>query len=723
MNRLLALSILFVFSSGLWGCGDPDMQRLEDRAAAVTIYRDAFGTAHVHAPDDGGAAFGLAYAQAEDNFPQIEDNYIRSIGRASEIYGEKELMNDWRNRALEIPTLARAEYARMPSEVRALCDGFADGLNYYLRTHPEVKPRLLERIEPWHPLAMIRFLYFQRGFLFGARLPAAAYEEAFRQSGGSEPPQVGAATDLMKPAGQGSNSWAVTPKKSASGNAMLFINPHLPFFGPSQVYEGHVMSEAGWNFTGYARFGFPLPYVGFNDDLGWASTDNAADLTDVYIETFDNPDDPLAYKYGDEYRTATAWTDTIRVKTDAGMEARAFTFRKTHHGPVMGIQDDKPHAVRMAKFADSGWLDQWYAMSRARTLDQFKTAVEPLNMLFGNYLYADNKGNIYYVYNAAVPRRSDKFDWTKPVDGSDPETEWNGYHAMDELPQVFNPPSGFIQNCNTTPVLSTVGEGNPDPKDFPNYMIREPDNARGKNARRILTAQEKFTFEEWTQLSYDTYLTRADADIPPLLKEWQTLRRRDAARASRLEEAVEMLRQWDRRSTLDSEATSLYITWWEHRRTIRRENPKADWIDMLALEAAMTKLETDWGGWQVAWGDLNRHQRIHTSGEASFDDDAPSLPTVGAPSWAGPMFTFWSVPQKGLKKRYARGGNSYVAVIEFGPEVKARSLHAFGPAGDPASPHHFDQAEQYVTGDYKPAWLTLAQVKANAARSYTPGEK
>ncbi|MCP4659371.1 MAG: hypothetical protein GY856_28505 [bacterium] len=739
---------------------------LQQRAQSVTIYRDSYGIAHVHGPTDASAVFGFAYAQAEDNFRQIEDNTIRALGRASELYGEETLLDDWINRALEIPRLAVADYEQASPEVIALCDAFADGLNHFLGTHPQVdglrsdngqetapslrlrrtaasekpqvEPRLLDHFEPWYPMALIRYLYYQRGFLRATRLPADAFAEALRRETGIQIASATLAGTEPKGAEQGSNSWAVTPARSASGNALLFINPHLPFFGPSQVYEGHVLSDEGWNFSGYTRFGFPLPYVGFNPELGWASTDNAADLQDVYVETFDDPDHPLAYRYGDGYRTATAWTDTIRVSNGTGIDERTITFRKTHHGPILAIADGKPLAVRMAKFEEPGWLDQWYAMTRARSLDEFKAAVRPLDMLFGNYLYADREGNIFYVYNAAVPRRSPDFDWTAPVDGSDPATEWQGYHPMDELPQLLNPTAGFLQNCNSTPFLSTAAgnpplvplrgnppfvplRGNPDPEDFPPYMVREPDRARARNARRLLASREQFTFEEWMRLSYDTYVLQADEDIPPLLEAFAALRAEDPARAGRLGPAVDLLREWDRVSTVDSEAMSLYVVLKE--RSAQRLGQRGDdsRLDLGALAEVLAELERDWGGWRVAWGELNRLQRVHTGGAEPFSDERPSLPIAGGPTWAGCMFTFWSVPVEGWKRRYGRGGNSYVSVVEFGAELRARALHTFGPSADPESPHYFDQAERYARGEYRPAWSSLRDVEANAVRVYHPG--
>jgi acyl-homoserine-lactone acylase len=238
-------------------------------ARTVTIYRDVYGVPHVFGRTDESTVFGFAYTQAEDNFWRVEENFILALGRASELYGEKSLDEDRLNRALEIPRLAREEYARLDKHMRSLCDAFAAGFNYYLERHPEVRPRLLTTIEPWYTLAFIRYNYYQNGFARDRNLRRTQLQTAAIDS------------DLKEHTG--SNGWVVGPSRSASGNALLFINPHLPFFGPGQVYEGHVHSDEGWNFTGYTRFGFPLPYVGHNENGGWVSTDNAADLTDVYI--------------------------------------------------------------------------------------------------------------------------------------------------------------------------------------------------------------------------------------------------------------------------------------------------------------------------------------------------------------------------------------------------------------------------------------------------------
>src|SRR5215475_10968521 len=435
---------------------------LEKIARSVTIYRDSWGTPHVYGPTDASVIFGFIYAQAEDNFWQIEDSYIQALGRASEVYGEQSLNADLTNRALEIVKISQAEYAKLSPQMKDICQATADGLNYFLEKNPQVKPRLITKFEPWHLLAFGRFAQYQlfiyrRAGIRDAEIRTAVQEvKAEGQGDGAMGRQGDGATGRLsdgvmdrsssdRPVAQspsravsqpgddviGSNTWAISPSKSASGHAMLFINPHQPFFGPGQWIEGHVHSDSGWNMSGATFPGSPFPSLGHNDNLGWSHTVNAPDIIDVWTEKFDDPKNPLNYKYGTGYRTAIEWTDAIKVKSEKGVETRTFKFRKTHHGPVVAARDGVPLTVRMAKFESFGGIEQRYLMSKARNFKEFRQAMARLDMPMFNTMYADREGNIWYLYNGAVPKRDQKYDWLKPVDGSDPGAEWQGYHTID----------------------------------------------------------------------------------------------------------------------------------------------------------------------------------------------------------------------------------------------------------------------------------------------------
>lgn len=673
-------------------------------AKTVTIYRDRYGVPHVFGATDASTVFGFAYAQAEDNFWRVEENFVSALGRAAELYGDKRLEEDRRNRALEIPRLAREEYSRLDPSMRALCDAFAAGFNYYMAKHPEVTPRLLSRIEPWHTLAFIRFNYFQNGFARDQNLPRELQT---------------AEIDRVLADNVGSNGWVIAPSRSKSGHAMLLINPHLPFFGPGQVYEGHVHSDEGWNFTGYTRFGFPFPYVGHNEELGWVSTDNAADLEDVYAETFDDPARRLAYRYGTGHRMATERVEDIRVKTDSGFEVKSFKMIKTHHGPVLGKRDGKLLAIRMARFEEDGWLREWYDMTRARTLVQFKAALRPQKMLFGNVMYADRHGNIYYLYNGAVPRRDPKFDWSKPLDGSNPATEWQGFHRIDELPQLTNPRTGWMQNCNTTPFLLTSAGSNPDPARFPKYMVQEGDNPRGRIARRILSEKSGWTFEEWTRAAFDTRVIMADELLPGWLEEIKEHLAMPGTNLRNLRMAYDELSAWDHRATNDSIAMTIFNRW---RDRMPRGTSSAK-ARITALNEALDALEQRFGNWRVTWGELNRLQRIDETRGEQFSDARTSLPVPGVSGGDGAVFTFYAGPSPGQKRFYGVAGGTYVSVVEFAPQVRALSIHTFGASGNPQSRHYMDQAELYARGEFKPAWFTLKEIRANLESSYHPGEE
>jgi penicillin amidase len=671
---------------------------------SVTIYRDTYGVPHIYGKTDADVAYGLMYAQAEDNFWQLEDDYIHALGRAAEINGPSGLASDILVRAWETEKRARDHYAHAAPKLRALCDAFAAGINHYLAKHPSVHPRLITHWEPWFILAEEH-----RGPA-GAGISRAERERAFPAM------QNSSAIDTQADADEGSNMWAVAPSRSATGHAMLLINPHVGFFGGGQRYEAHLNSGEGLDVSGFAILRTPYIRSGHNRFLGWSHTNNYAQTADVYLENFDVPGDPLAYRYADGHRHAVEWTQEIRVKTPKGIEVRQVLLRKTHHGPILGMRDNMGLAVRAAA-VEGGAMEQRWAMARARNLREFQAALARTALTGSNTIYADRAGNIYYLHGNAIPRRNTKFDWANPLDGSDPATEWQGLHTLSELPQVLNPKSGWLQNCNSTVFLTSAAGDNPLPANYPAYMAPEPDTPRAQRSRAILDGAARFTFDEWTRLGLDSKVGIAAARVPELVAQYRKWTAADPARALKLADLVAVLESWDQVARNDSVPTTLFV----RLETRARANSGVPDALVAALEKVKSELETTFGTWRVAWGDVNRLQRVHTSGTLEpFRDDRPSLPVPGAPTFTGTIFTFGTRESPGQKRQYGTVGDTYISVVEFGKKLQARSLLVFGQSADPESPHYFDQAVLYSTQRFKPAWFELSEIKHHSKQKYRP---
>lgn len=707
-------------------------------ASQVTIYRDRWGVPHIDGATDAACVFGMAYAQCEDYFWQVEDNYILGMGRYAEAHGRKGLNSDLLNRAFEIVPRSQADFATLEPAMQDMFAAFTAGINYYLKKHPEVRPRLIQNYEPWMVMAMGRHLLMEFAFrythLSGDFSPRSTGEiwTALDTSRWNDPVRMQV----------GSNAWAIAGSRTKSGKAMLYINPHQPWFGFGQFYEGHLRSGEGWQFSGGTFFGNPLPGLGFNEYLGWAFTVNEPDIADAWIETFDDPANPLKYRYGDGYRTATEWKEIIKIKQGDKLQEKEFTFRKTHHGPIVRKQDDVHYLSAMiAKLYDGNLLRQVLKLVRAKNFDQWRSGMAMLNFQFMNTVYADRDGNIFYLYNGTIPRRDPSFDWSKPVDGSNPKTEWQGYHESYELPQVLNPPSGFVQSCNSTPFTAT-DDGNPLAGDFPNYMVEDKhdDKRRAKISRYLLRGMHDITFDDWQRYALDTTLYWPMTQLPQFQRELESLKKTDPRLVAQVEPYFNHLLDWDCKCTSGSTQTTLCVAWYEElygfgypAETLKTEYIKEPKNKFKALIRAAAKLKGLFGDWKVAWGDVNRIQRhanVADFVDIPFDDSQPSLPCDGVHGPLGVAFVVYYTPSvnlpllgRSMKKHYGVVGNTYMGCIEFADKPKAATLLQFGQSGVPNAPHYMDQAQLLSQRKFKPGLFDWDEIKAQAERIYKPGEE
>jgi acyl-homoserine-lactone acylase len=728
MIRISKITILFAFLL-LAGCSkepatnaSTPFEKNTARAQNITIIRDDYGVPHVYAKTDADAVFGLIYAQAEDDFNRIERNYVWAIGRLAEIEGEKAIFSDLRARLYMTTDEAKADYASAPDWLKKLCDAWADGLNYYLETHPDVKPKLLTKFEPWMPM------FFSEGSIGGdiEQIPLEGIE-AFYGEGRSLQSLPGTEADKALQEPGGSNGFAIAGKLTRSGNAMLLINPHTSFYFRPEV---HVVSEEGLNAYGAVTWGQFFVYQGFNEHTGWMHTSTHLDFMDDFVEDVSLQNGVLSYRYGDEQRPVDVSTVTLKYKDGGVMSERSFEVYRTHHGPITHMIDGKWVATRI-NWDPVNALRQSFIRTKQHDYDGFRKMMDIRTNSSNNTVYADSKGNIAYFHGNFVPRRDTRFDYSKPVDGSDPATDWQGLHTVDETISLLNPPNGWIQNCNSTP-FTAAAEYSPKREDYPVYMAPDAETFRGVHAVRVLTGISDMTLDKLIDIAYDPYLPGFEKLIPALVTAFDE----SGAAYAELAPAIDRLRDWDFKVSADSVAMTL-AHFYGMRFEDQGANPNGlegmDLIDYFATQspheeqlqifaATVARLAADFGNWDVPWGSVNRFQRITGDIEQPFDDDAPSLPVGLASGRWGALAAFGAKSYNGTKRIYGYRGNSFVAVVEFGDRVKARSLLAGGESGHPDSPHFDDQAQRYVDGQFKDVAYYLEDVEKRATRTYHPGE-
>ena len=702
-----------------------EVARWEKQAKNVTIIRDNWGIPHIYGKSDADAVFGLLYAQCEDDFKRVEMNYVEKLGRLAEVKGENSLYDDLLIRLVIDSADAVKDYNNAPAWLKKLCVAFADGINFYLYKNPNTKTALLNRFKPWYPLL---WTDGSIGAINTAGITVGNLKAFY--SGTDAPVSLNEKAEEELPTG--SNGFAFSPKITESGNAILYINPHVTFYFRPEV---HMVSEEGLNAYGAVTWGQFFVYQGFNEHCGWMHTSSAVDAADAYNEKLANKNGKWYYLYNGSQKKVITKKITIAYKTAAGLQqTKAFTGLFTHHGPIMDKGKDQYYSVRADNRIMNGLIQCWQRI-KATSFEDFKKTLDLKGNISNNTVYADAEGNIAYWHGNRVPKRDPKYDWGKAVDGSTPATEWSGYHNISETVHSINPSNGWLQNCNSTP-FTVAGNNSPKKENYPAYMAPDDENFRGINAVRVLSEQNKYDIDKVIRAGYDTRISAFEILVPALISSFEKTVHGNDSLYGKLTEAISILRSWDFRCGEESTATALAVEWGQKislsitrstgddqvsRAKYFAANAKPEEL-LLPLLATINDLKARFGNWQIPWGEINRFQRISSDIDNRFDDNKPSIPVGFVASTWGMLPSFVSRTYPGTKKRYGYNGNSFVCAVEFGKKIKAKSLLTGGESGNENSKHFFDQGLLYSKGEFKDVLFYKEDVMKHAEKTYHPGE-
>lgn len=732
MKKLYIFCLLFLASCASQVSPElskSEKARCKQHVANTEIIRDDFGVPHIYGKTDADAVFGLLYAQCEDDFNRVERNYIWATGRLAEVEGENALYSDLRTNLFMTKDEAIANFNNCPILLQKLCVAFADGINFYLKTHPEVKPKLITHFEPWMPM------YFSEGSIGGdiENISPAKIKEFYGKNNGN----LGITTDgllrLNNDEPKGSNGFAISGTLTKSGNAMLLINPHTSFFFRGEV---HMVSEEGLNAYGAVTWGQFFIYQGFNEKTGWMHTSTGTDIMDEFEETIYKKGGKLTYMYGSESRAVDSVSVTLNYKSTDGIKDKKFMMYRTHHGPITHINTDKWVATAMMCTPIKALL-QSFTRTKTTNYNQFYDVMNLRTNSSNNTVYADSDGTIGYFHGNFIPKRNVKFDFSKPVDGSNPETDWQGLHELKDNIIIKNPTNGWIQNCNSTP-FTCAAENSPKRENFPNYMSSYPENFRGQHAIALLEKANNLTLDGLIELAYDSYLPGAEIVTKGIVKAAETT----TVETQEHKDALALLKNWDYRvSTSSIEMTLIHFyiaAYYKSNKipnTLRKSknatNEIFEYIGKTSdpkerleiFQTALETIKTDFGSWRMPWGEFNRFQRNDGSIIQTFDDTKPSIPVGMASATFGALASFGAQRSKDTKRQYGTSGNSFIAVVEFGKKVMAKSMLAGGQNSDPNSPHFDDQAQRYADRNFKDVAFYKEDVEKRAKKTYRPGDK
>jgi len=729
--------------------------RWENHVAQTKIIRDEWGIPHIYGKTDADAVFGLMYAQCEENFPQIEKNYLEMLGRLQELkendiaktHAQEKIYADLMMKLIQDSVDAIKDYNKSPLWFQKLLQAHADGINYYLAKHPNVHPQVITKFKPWYHLMWTDGsvsptrsggIKEQDVASFYGHIEFDAYKKSMIQN----------PYDMEEKTLKGSNGFAIAPMHSKTGNAMLYINPHVPFYFRSEM---HMVSEEGLNVYGAVTWGQMFIYQGFNEKCGWMHTSSYADVADVYLEKISKKGADFTYEFEKEQLPVSTRNIEIKYYDGGILKTKLITTYKTHHGPVMGSKEGKWLSLHENNRSLNALLECW-TRTKAKNLKDYTTALKLLANNSNNTVYADADGNIAYWHGNFMPKRNNpNYDYTRPVDGSIKATDWNGIHGLDEIVQSINPLNGWLQNCNATP-FTVAGKNSPNAEKYPSYMAPDGENPRGLNAVRLFEGIDKINLDELIKIGYNKHLTAFDILLPSLISESKKIqtdtsieRRRKNLMTVEMEKAIEYLEKWNHDADTNSIAQTIAIMWMaeinnptgnfpfkpsteeEGTQIVKRYLSINDYkinLKLYCLNNVLNNLKRTYGAWEIPWGQINRYQRVDPG--TSFDDAAPSLAVAQTSSKFGQLPAFESkimigAENKRTQKRYGYSGNSFVAAVNFGKKIEAKTIITGGQSRWANDKHFTDQAQMYIEGNFKTVHFYKEDVLAHKVIEYKPG--
>jgi len=703
-----------------------EINRYKAQAQRVTIIRDDWGIPHIYGKTDADAVFGLLYAQCEENFKKVEENNLEMLGRMSEVSGKTKLYDDLQMRLIYDSSAAMEDYKKSPAWLKKLLDASADGVNYFLYKHPDIKPAVLKRFEPW-------FALMRTNGSISATQTGGLTKQDIRNLYELDDSSTTFNERPIYYEQLGSNGFAVAPSKTVSKNAIIYINPHVTFYYRTEM---QMVSDEGLNAYGGVTWGTFFIFQGFNEHCGWMHCTSYNDVADLYREKVQKRGDAFFYLYDGKWLPVKRRQVSITYKQGEITQRKTLILFATGHGPVVGSRNGDWLSLKENNRSLDALKQSWLR-TKAHGFEDFKKIMELRSNSSDNTTFADDKGNIAFWYGNFIPKRDEKIDWSQPVDGTTSATEWKGLHSLDEMIHVYNPATGWIQNCNSTP-YTVSGTSSPKKGNYPLYMAAVAENYRAINAQRLLSAPNDFTIDKLiSDVGYSHYLAAFEILLPPLFAAYDELSPGDSLKYI-LQQPIAMLRSWDRNSSASSMATSLAIEWAsgsggsasptegitsmsETVKKLEKRLQSATSKEMVAsLFETVQYLEGKYGSWKIPWGDINRYQRI--AGDKTFDDSKPSLPSGLASSAFGCIPSFVARRYPGTSKRYGYEGNSFIACVEFGKKVRAKSIVTGGQSFDPSSKHFADQSQMFLDGQFKDVFFYKEDVMKHAERQYHPGE-